>query len=123
MKVSELENANKNLSVELASMREKLKEVERSRDGEKMCGDALNVEVENLHRANQEMVTENETLKAEVQKGVEEIAGALGDGYNRCLERVSGAGFDGACHHFEDYIHDFAASQALETQNVEGENN
>lgn len=49
-----------------------------------------------------------------MQKGVEEVAGALGEGYGRCLERVTKAGFDPSGHAFEDYIHDYAATRASE---------
>lgn len=105
------------MNAELTSLKEKLKDLERSRDEEKARGDALDVEVKNLRRSNQEMTTENEALKTEVQKGVEEFDGALGDGYNRCLERISSVGFDATGHQFKDYIRDFAAAHASETQN------
>lgn len=54
---------------------------------------------------------EREELKVEVQKGVEDIAKALGEGYGRCLERVTAAGFDTAGHTFDDYVRDYAASR------------
>lgn len=123
IQISELENANKNLNTELSSLREKLNDVKKSRDEEKTRGDGLDDEVGNLRRTNQGLTTENELLKAEVQKNVEEIAGALGDGYNCCLERVSGIGFDATGHKFEDYIRDFAASHSSEVQNPGNEDN
>lgn len=51
-------------------------------------------ELSELRLKYQMVIDENETLKVEVQKGVEDIAGALGEGYGRCLKRVSAAGFD-----------------------------
>lgn len=119
MWISELESANKNLNTELASLREKFKDLEKSRNEEKSRVDTLDIEIKNLRRSNEEVIADNEVLKAEVQKSVEEIAGALGDGYNRCLGRVSGVGFDATGHSFEDYIHDFAKAQASMVPNQE----
>lgn len=111
---------NKNLNNELILLKEKVETLERSRNEEKARADALNTEVVDLRQVNGKMISENETLKVEIQKGVEEMAGALGDGYNRCLGRVSAAGFDATGHHFEDYIRDFAANQVPEVPNQEG---
>lgn len=63
-----------------------MKEVETSRDEEKKRGDVLDVEVGNHRQTQKDALAENESLKAEVQKDVEEIASKLGEGYSRCLE-------------------------------------
>lgn len=63
---------------------------------------------------------ENVALKAEVDKGVEDIAKAVGDGYGHCLARISSAAIDVSGHSFEDYIHDYAASaSSLGPESVE----
>lgn len=49
-----------------------------------------------------------------MEKGVENIFNALGDGYAHCLERVFAAGFDPTGHSFTDYIRDYAASHPVE---------
>lgn len=45
-----------------------------------------------------------------MEKRVEDISNALGDGYAHCLERVFAAGFDPTGHSFTDYIRDYPAS-------------
>lgn len=111
--------SNNDLGSQLESIKGKLKESERLLEVEKRRADGLDVEVVNLRQANKDAAAENETLKLEVQKGVEDIAGALGDGYNRCLQRIAGVGFDATGHSFEDYIRDFAASRPSDNQDLE----
>lgn len=55
--------------------------------------DAFEVELSNLRQKYKDVADENGSLKAEVQKGIEEIATAVGQGYSHCLDRVSKAGF------------------------------
>lgn len=84
--------------------------MESSRDDEKAKREALELELSELRRKYDGVVMDNGNFKAEVQKGVEDIAKALGDGYGRCLARASAVGFDVNGHSFEDYIRDYAAS-------------
>ncbi|KAL8088738.1 hypothetical protein AgCh_038503 [Apium graveolens] len=70
--------------------------------------EALEAEVAALREKNEALETDNLNLKLEVDKGVEEIAGALGDGYGRCVERMEAAGFDLSGHGFADYLRDYA---------------
>lgn len=86
-----------------------LKVMESSCDEEKKGRETLETEVDELRRAKQEVVDENEALKGKVQKGIEDIAGALGDGYGRCLARLAADGVDVAGHSLEDYIRDYAS--------------
>lgn len=81
-----------------------------SRDDELKKREALEAVVKGLQDKHKLALDENEALKVEVQKGVEDIAKALGEGYNRCLGRVATAGFAVEGHSFDDYIRDFAAS-------------
>lgn len=67
--VSEMERVNGNLKREAKSHSEKLKEVQTSRDEEKKRADALEIELQNLHQVHKDVLAENESLKAEVQKG------------------------------------------------------
>lgn len=77
----------------------------RSRDEcEKQMGD--------LKKVNGKSCSENEGLKVEFQRGIEDIAKALGDGYNHCLARMETAGVETTCHSFEQYIQDFSKSIA-----------
>lgn len=71
----------------------------------------MDEELGKLRQAQKDALVDNESLKAEVQKGVEEIVSALGEGYPRCLDRVSKAGFSIEVHSFADYVRDYAASQ------------
>lgn len=111
--------SNNDLGSQLGLLKEKLKENERLLEVEKRRADGLDIEIVNLRQANKDAAAENETLELEVQKGVEDIAGALGDGYNRCLQRVVGVGFDAAGHSFKDYIRDFVASRPSNNQDPE----
>lgn len=45
-----------------------------------------------------------------MQRGVGDIRKALNEGYDRCLKRVSAAGFDTTGHSFDDYVQDYVAS-------------
>lgn len=65
-----------------------------------------------LQRANGNLCNENEDLKLEVQKGVEDMTKALCDGYNRCLARMATFGMETSGHSFDDFIKDFAKSMA-----------
>lgn len=114
--MSEMERVNGNLKREAKSHSEKLKEVQTSRDEEKKLADALEIELQNLHQVHKDVLAENESLKAEVQKGVEEIVTALSEGYTHCLERMSKAGFSTEGHSFEDFIRDYAASQPVDNR-------
>lgn len=117
MKVSDLEKANGGLNMQLTSLQGKISEIEKSRDEKKKRADALEEELGKLRQAQKDVVAENEALKAEVQKGVEKIASTLGDGYSRCLDRVSKVGLSTEGHSFADYIRDYAASQRVEGGN------
>lgn len=66
-------------------------------------------ELKDLQQSHTTALDEITQLKAEVQKGVEDIAKELKDGYDRCLWRLSNAGVDVATHSFDDYIRDYAA--------------
>lgn len=46
----------------------------------------------------------------EVQKGVEDIAKSLKDGYDRCLGHLLTAGVDETNHSFDDYVRDYAST-------------
>lgn len=84
--------------------------MEVCRDNEKRAKEMKETELEDSRRAQKAVCDENESLKAEVQKGVEDIASALGDGYGRCLQQLSTAGIDVSGHAFSDYLKDYAAS-------------
>lgn len=66
----------------------------------------------NLRQKHSDVSDENSSLKAEVQKGVEEIATVVGQWYFHCLDRMSKAGFSIDGHSFEDFIRDHAASRS-----------
>lgn len=85
-----------------------------SRDKEKQRADPLQTELDDIRRSYNESLDEIVSMKAEVRKGVEEVAGALGEGYARCLDRVSKTGFDPSGHAFEDSIRDYVATRASE---------
>lgn len=111
-----MEKANGGLNMQLTYLQEKVSQIEKSSDEEKKRADALEEELGKLRQAEKDAVAENEGLKAEVQKEVEEIVSALGDGYSRCLERVSKSGFSIEGHSFADYI--YATTQHLSTSKV-----
>lgn len=111
MKISEMEKENDDLKRQVRSYAEKLKDAQSSRDEEKKRADGLSSELENLQQVHNNVLTENVNLKAEVEKGVEEMATAVGQGYAHCLERVSKAGFPTEGNSFEDFIQDYAASR------------
>lgn len=106
-----MEKSVDDLKKQVRSSRKKLSEIQTSRDDEKKRADALYEELGKLRQAQKDALVENEALKAEVQKGVEKIASALGEGYPCCLDRVSKAGFSIKGHSFSDYVRDYAASQ------------
>lgn len=108
--VSELESTNKRLGTRLEEAQKRLSEMEKARDDALSERGKLEVDVKNLQRANGTLAKENEALKLEVQKNIEEIAKALGDGYDRCLKRVEAVGFDPSGHSFDEYIKYFSKS-------------
>lgn len=63
--------------------------------------------MDELRPNKREVLDENDNLKGKVQKGIDDIAKALGDGYGRCLARLSAAGVDVSNQSFEDYIRDY----------------
>lgn len=65
-----------------------------------------------------DVLAENGILKVEVQKGVEEVATAVSEGYSRCLERMSKVGFLTEGHSFEDLIRDYATSQPINNKGL-----
>lgn len=69
----------------------------------------MEAELEKVRQANKVMIGEIENLKVELHKGIEDIAKALGTGYDRCFERVFAARFDVAGYSFDDYIQDYTA--------------
>lgn len=89
---------------------QRMKEAESSWDDEKKEREALEAKLAQLRPKHKTVLNENEGLKVEVQKGVEDIAKDLNDGYDRCLKRVSSTGFDVRDHSFDDYVRDYAAS-------------
>ncbi|XP_074366649.1 uncharacterized protein LOC141707407 [Apium graveolens] len=107
-KISELELTNDSLKKESEGVGSRLVSAETSLGEEKKKREALEVEVVALHEKNEALETDNLNLKLEVEKGVEEIAGALGNGYGRCLNRMKMVGYDVEGHGFDDYIRDFA---------------
>lgn len=66
--------------------------------------------MKNMRLSKQLLVVEKCSLKAEVQKVVEDIAKALGEGYTWCLGQISTLGVELAKHCFDDYVKDYAAT-------------
>lgn len=97
-----MESANTDLT-------RQLKELESSRSDEVNKRKSMEKELVELRSKYQPVVDENEALKIEVQGGVLDIEKVLGEGYDKFLKRVSGAGFDITGHSFDEYMHDYAA--------------
>ncbi|XP_074369604.1 uncharacterized protein LOC141711053 [Apium graveolens] len=110
-KVGEMEVEKQSLNATVSELEMRLSEVEKERDELKGKCEGLERHVEGMDSSYRLIVGENTSLKAEVEKGIEDIANALGDGYGRCFARMQGAGYDTTGHSFEDYIADLAASQ------------
>ncbi|XP_074325800.1 uncharacterized protein LOC141663856 [Apium graveolens] len=110
-KVSEMEVERQSMSAKVSELERRLSEVENERDDLKGKCEGLDRHVEGMNSSYRLIVKENSNLKAKVQKGIEDIANALGDGYGRCVARMQGAGYDTTGHSFEDYIADLVASQ------------
>lgn len=87
---------------------DQLEKMKSEREDEKKLLDSAEEELGEVRKKLKGSLDENAILKAEVDKGVEDIAKALGVGYGRCLTCVSAASFDSSGHSFKDYIRDFA---------------
>lgn len=109
--MSEMEKENDDLKRQVKSYAKKLKDVQTLRDEEKHRVDNLSSEMKNLQQLHSEVLIENASLKPEVQKGVEEMATTVNQGYSHCLERMSKVGLPAEGHSFEDFIRDYAASR------------
>ncbi|XP_074325658.1 uncharacterized protein LOC141663746 [Apium graveolens] len=110
-KVGEMEVTEQTLSNKVQELKGRLQEVETERDGERTKRKSLDRQVEGMNNSYKLIVEKNENLKREVQKGVEEIFDALGDGYGRCVCRIAEAGFNVEGHAFEDYLQNLASSK------------
>lgn len=102
--ISDLEVANRCLTNQVNEMQGKLREMETSMDDALRSRGKNEKWLEDLKKLGDELRSENDGLKVEVQRGVEDVAKALGDGYNRCLARMKAAGVDTATHSIEQYI-------------------
>lgn len=103
MYVSEMENSNNDLV-------QKLKDTESLRSDEASKRESMEKELAKLRSKYQAIFDDNEALKVEVQRGIEDIAKVLSEGYDRCLKRVSAAGFDVTGNSFDNYVKDYIAS-------------
>ncbi|KAL8092535.1 hypothetical protein AgCh_034701 [Apium graveolens] len=110
-KVGEMEVGKQSLNATVSELERRLSEVEKERDELKGKCEGLERHVDGMNSSYRLIVEENTSLKAEVEKAVEDIASALGDGYGRCVVRMQNAGLDTTGHSFEDYIRDLAASR------------
>ncbi|XP_074349148.1 uncharacterized protein LOC141688903 [Apium graveolens] len=110
-KVGEMEVGKQSLDATVSELERRLSEVEKERDELKGKCEGLERHVEGMNSSYRLIVEENTSLKAEVEKAVEDIASALEDGYGRCVVRMKNAGLDTTGHSFEDYIRDLAASR------------
>lgn len=103
------ERGKRELEQQLKAANELLKKMKSEKEDDKKHRDSVERELAEVRGKLKIALDENVGVRAEIDKGVEDIAKALGDGYGRCLARVSTVGFDSAGHTFEDYIRDFAA--------------
>ncbi|XP_074362211.1 uncharacterized protein LOC141702423 [Apium graveolens] len=110
-RVTELESIEKSSNKKILELEGRLRDVESERDELKVKCEGLDRQVGGMDQSYKLIMEENATLKAEVEKAVEDIANALGDGYGRCVTRMKNAGFDTSGHSFEDYIRELAASR------------
>ncbi|XP_074370290.1 uncharacterized protein LOC141711614 [Apium graveolens] len=110
-KVSEMDVLGQSTNTKMSDHERRLREVEKERDDLKEKCEGWERHVEGMNSSYRLIVEENTTLKAEMQKRIEDIANALGDGYGRCFAMMQEAGFDTRGHSFKDYLIDLAASQ------------
>ncbi|XP_074369569.1 uncharacterized protein LOC141711005 [Apium graveolens] len=108
-KVAEMEATEQVSSGRIRELEGRLLEVERELEEEKGKRQGLVRQVEGMDGSYKLIVKENEDLKKEVEKAVEDITGALGDGYGRCLRRMEEAGIAVEGHDFDDYLRDLAS--------------
>ncbi|XP_074351473.1 uncharacterized protein LOC141690584 [Apium graveolens] len=108
-KVAEMEATEQVSSGRIQELEGRLLEVERELEEEKGKRQGLLRQVEGMDGSYKLIVKENADLKTEVEKAVEDIAGALGDGYGRCLRWMEEAGFAVEGHAFDDYLRDLAS--------------
>ncbi|XP_074364881.1 uncharacterized protein LOC141705915 [Apium graveolens] len=108
-RVTELKSMEKSSNQKIFELEGRLRDVASERDELKVKCEGLDQQVGGMDQSYKLIVEENATLKAEVEKAVEDIANALGDGYGRCVARMKNAGFDTSGHSFEDYICDLAS--------------
>lgn len=111
--LSKIEKENAVLARELKGLK-----IDGNADKKKI-GD-LEVEVEGLKTELKGRVAEVGVLQADVEKGVADIARAIGVGYTKCLERLALAGVDISGHSFEDYCRDLTA-EMVDKENAERE--
>lgn len=110
--VSELEAANGNLTGQVTELQRKMQEMQIARDEALRLRGESEKKVKAVEEVNRRLGSEVEGLKLEVQKGVEEIAKGLGEGYDRCLTRMASVGVDISGHSFVEYIKEFAKSMS-----------
>ncbi|KAL8110831.1 hypothetical protein AgCh_026537 [Apium graveolens] len=108
-KVAEMEATEQVSGGRIRELEGRLLEVERELEEEKDKRQGLVRQVEGMDGSYKLIVKENEDLKTEVEKAIEDIAGALGDGYGRCLRQMEEAGFAVEGHAFDDYLRDLAS--------------
>lgn len=117
--VGELEKVNEALEAKFKGVESQVEELKAKKDSGKMKLKTMEEDLSALRQSQSKLEEENTGLQLEVQKGVEDVAKALGDGYGRCLGRVSSSGFDVTSHSFEDYIRDYAATVQSGVQDKE----
>ncbi|XP_074381610.1 uncharacterized protein LOC141723650 [Apium graveolens] len=110
--VGEMELARDMMSTRIDNLEKELREMTVSRNEEKGERETAEAELSRVLDSNKSLVEENDKLKVDVQKGVEDIAKVLGDGYGRCLIRLSKFGVDVTGYFFEEYVQDFALEHA-----------
>ncbi|XP_074369437.1 uncharacterized protein LOC141710807 [Apium graveolens] len=114
--ISELEVANRNLEKGMEEIGVKVKGLEKSLSDEQKGRRDLEAELSDFCEKYQALEKENTSLKLEMDKGVEDIAKALGDGYGRYYRRMQSAGLDVSEHCFENYLRDYAAANKEQEQ-------
>ncbi|XP_074381255.1 uncharacterized protein LOC141723370 [Apium graveolens] len=118
-KIGEMEVAEQSLTNKVFELETRLWEVEKERDEEKTKCEGLDRQIDGMNGSYRLIVEENESLKLKVQKGVKDITEALGDGYDRCVRRMTEAGINVEGHTFEDYLRDLVASQDVDREGEE----
>ncbi|XP_074374033.1 uncharacterized protein LOC141714411 [Apium graveolens] len=114
--ISELEVANRNLEKGMEEIGVKVKGLEKSLSDEQKGRRDLEAELSDFCEKYQALEKENTSLKLEMDKGVEDIAKALRDGYGRYYRRMQSAGLDVSEHCFENYLQDYAAANKEQEQ-------